>query len=67
MPELTGLLEDEVDARLDPLGLRADVARGGGLFDVLRGGEPRVCQQDPQAGARVRRGRVVDVIVAKKC
>ena len=67
VPELAGLLEDELDARLEPLGLRADVARGGGLFDVLRGGEPRVCEQDPQPGARVRRGRVVDVIVAKKC
>jgi hypothetical protein len=67
VPSLTGLLEDELDARLEPLGLRADVSRGGGLFDVLRGGDPRVCQQEPQAGARVRRGRVVDVIVAKKC
>jgi hypothetical protein len=67
VPELAGLVEDELDARLEPLGLRADVTRGGGLFDVLRGGEPRVCEQDPQPGARVRRGRVVDVIVAKKC
>ena len=67
VPELAGLLEDELDARLEPLGLRADVSRGGGLFDVLRGGEPRVCEQSPQPGARVRRGRVVDVIVAKKC
>lgn len=67
VPELAGVLEDELDARLEPLGLRADVSRGGGLFDVLRNGEPRVCEQDPQPGARVRRGRVVDVVVAKKC
>ena len=67
VPDLSGLREDELDARLDPLGLRADVTRGGGLFDVLRGGDPRVCEQRPQPGARVRRGRVVDVIVAKKC
>lgn len=67
VPELAGLTEDELDAQLEPLGLRADVERGGGLFDVLRSGDPRVCEQDPQPGARVRRGRVVDVIVAKKC
>lgn len=67
VPELAGVPEDELDARLEPLGLRADVERGGGLFDVLRGGEPQVCEQDPQAGARVRRGRVVNVIVARRC
>ena len=61
VPELTGLLEDELDARLEPLGLRADVERGGGLFDVLRPGEPRVCEQEPRAGdagaARARGAR----------
>lgn len=67
VPDLTGLLEDELDARLDPLGLRADVERGGGLFDVLRPGEPVVCRQEPEAGARVRRGREVLVVVAKRC
>ena len=67
VPELAGVLEEELDGRLEPLGLRADVQRGGGLFDVLRSAERRVCEQDPQAGARVRRGRVIDVIVARKC
>lgn len=67
VPDLTGLLEDEIEARLEPLGLRADVERGGGLFDVLRPGEARVCEQEPEAGARVRRGREVVVVVAKRC
>ncbi len=67
VPALEGLLEDDLDARLEPLGLRADVERGGGLFDVLRPGEPRVCEQEPEAGARVRRGREVRVVVAKRC
>lgn len=67
VPDLTGLLEDELDARLDPLGLRSDVERGGGLFDVLRPGQPVVCRQAPEAGARVRRGREVQVVVAKRC
>ena len=67
VPDLTGLLEDELDARLDPLGLRSDVERGGGLFDVLRPGQPVVCRQAPEPGARVRRGREVQVVVAKRC
>lgn len=67
VPDLTGLPEDELEARLEPLGLRADVERGGGLFDMLRPGEPRVCEQEPEAGTRVRRGREVVVVVAKRC
>jgi hypothetical protein len=67
VPALTGLLEDEVKPRLDALGLDVDVERGGGLFDVLRPGEPRVCEQEPEPGTRVRRGREVLVVVAKRC
>lgn len=67
VPALEGLTEDEVDARLEPLGLRADVKHGGGLFDVLRTGDAAVCEQEPEAGARVRRGRDVRVLVAKRC
>ena len=67
VPDLSGVVEDEVEARLEPLGLRADVERGGGLLDVLRPGEPIVCEQEPEAGARVRRGREVRVVVAKRC
>jgi len=67
VPDLEGTTEEELDARLEPLGLHADVGRGGGLFDVLRPGKPTVCEQEPQAGARVRRGREVRVVVAKRC
>ena len=67
VPALTGLLEDEVTSRLEVLGLEVNVERGGGLFDVLRSGEPRVCAQEPDAGTRVRRGREVLVVVAKRC
>ena len=67
VPALAGLLEDEARARLEPLGLEVDVEHGGGLFDVLRPGEPRVCEQEPEPGARVRRGREVLVVVAKRC
>lgn len=67
VPQLAGVAEEELERVLAPLGLRADVQRGGGILDVLRPGEPVVCEQQPRAGARVRRGRVVRVVVAKRC
>ena len=67
VPALAGLLEDEVKPRLEPLGLEVNVERGGGLFDVLRPGDPRVCEQEPEPGTRVRRGREVLVVIAKRC
>ena len=48
-------------------GWRSNVERGGGLFDVLRPGDPRVCEQEPEPGTRVRRGREVLVVIAKRC
>jgi hypothetical protein len=67
VPDLSGVVEDDVEARLEPFGLKADIERAGGILDVLRGGERAVCAQDPESGARVRRGRTVRVIVAKDC
>lgn len=67
VPQLAGVEEDELEAVLEPLGLRAEVERGGGILDVLRPGEYAVCAQEPGAGARVRRGRSVRVVVAKRC
>ena len=67
VPQLAGLEEGELAGVLDPLGLRADVERGGGILDVLRSGPTVVCAQEPDAGARVRRGRSVRVVVAKRC
>jgi len=67
VPQLAGVEQDELERVLEPLGLRADVQRGGGILDVLRSGPTVVCEQDPAAGARVRRGRVVEVVVAKRC
>jgi hypothetical protein len=67
VPQLAGVEEDELERVLEPLGLRAEVERGGGILDVLRSGTTAVCEQEPQAGARVRRGRVVRVVVAKRC
>jgi hypothetical protein len=67
VPRLAGMQEDELERVLEPLGLRAEVQRGGGILDVLRPGATVVCEQEPDAGARVRRGRVVRVVVAKSC
>lgn len=67
VPDLAGVVEDELERRLEPLGLRASVQRDGGILDALRSGAPAVCDQEPSAGTRVRRGRTVRVLVAKRC
>ena len=56
-----------IQARLEPFGLKADIRRDDGILDVLRPGDRAVCVQDPESGARVRRGRTVRVIVSKSC
>jgi hypothetical protein len=67
VPDLSGVVEGDIPARLDPLGLKADVQREGGILDVLRPGDRAVCAQDPQGGTRVRRGRTLRIVVAKGC
>jgi hypothetical protein len=67
VPQLAGVEEDELERVLEPLGLRLEVQRGGGILDALRPGLAAVCEQEPRAGARVRRGRTVLVVVAKRC
>lgn len=67
VPQLSGVEEDELERVLEPLGLRAEVRRGGGILDLLRPGPALVCEQEPEAGTRVRRGRSVRVVVANRC
>jgi hypothetical protein len=67
VPQLAGVEEDELERVLEPLGLRAEVEHGGGILDALRPGPAAVCEQDPRAGAQVRRGRSVRVLMAKRC
>ena len=66
MPDLGGL-EGRRRTKLGAAGLGAEVERGGGLLEELLPGEPAVCEQDPEAGAKVRRGTTVHVVVAKSC
>lgn len=67
VPQLAGVEQDELEAALEPLRLRVEIERGGGILDLLRPGATAVCEQEPQAGSRVRRGSVVRVVVAKRC
>lgn len=67
VPDLDGLTVEEVQERLEPLGLQAEVSERGGLLEDLLPGDPVVCEQDPGTGTEVRRGTVVQVEVGKSC
>jgi hypothetical protein len=67
VPDLAGVAAGDVEREVEPLGLRVEVSRGGGLLDRLLPGDPVVCEQGPAAGTRVRRGRTVRVVVARSC
>jgi hypothetical protein len=67
VPDLDGLEVPAVEQRLGAAALGVDVERGGGLLEELLPGEPAVCEQDPEPGAKVRRGTTVHVVVAKSC
>jgi beta-lactam-binding protein with PASTA domain len=67
VPDLSGKTADEARATLGDLSLKAEVEEGGGLLEELLPGDPAVCTQDPEAGAQVRRGTSVHVVVSKSC
>ena len=63
LPELTGATRDDAIARLDALGLRAEVQEEGDLL----GGDWIVCETQPPGGSDVRRGAGIHLVVAKGC
>jgi hypothetical protein len=67
VPDLAGVVVDDVKAEIGPLGLKAESESGGGFFDGLLPGEPVVCEQKPAPGTEVRRGTTVRVVVARSC
>jgi hypothetical protein len=67
VPDLGGLDVAAVQEKLGSAGLGVDVEHGGGLLEQLLPGEPAVCEQDPEPGAKARRGTTVHVVVAKSC
>lgn len=67
VPDLAGVDVDELAATLRPLGLDVEVQEGGGVLDRFLPLAPAVCEQEPEAGTRVRRGATVRVVVARTC
>ena len=67
VPDLVGATEDDAVARLDALGLSAEVEEEGDLLDELLGGDWIVCASDPPAGSEVQRGADILLTVAKGC
>lgn len=67
VPDLGGRQVAELEALLTPLGLRLDSESRGGLLDPLIPREPRVCEQQPAPGTKVRRGTTVRVTVGRLC
>ena len=67
VPDLDGKSVDAVQTALGDLGLSAEIEQGGGLIEELLPGDPKVCEQDPEPGAQVRRGTKVHVVVSKSC
>jgi hypothetical protein len=68
VPELLGLSKGDATAKLEGVGLKADVQQdGGGFFDGLFQPAPAVCSTDPSAGTEVPRGTTVTVHLARNC
>jgi hypothetical protein len=68
VPDLVGATADDAQRQLEDLGLKAAVQQsGGGFFDELLGGKPRVCETDPAADAEVDPGATVQLLTAKRC
>jgi hypothetical protein len=68
VPDVTGLNAADAKSALQDAHLEADLqTTGGGFFDELLGGDPRVCQTDPPAGEKVDPGTTVVVQLARRC
>jgi len=67
VPDLSSVDVDELESTLREVGLRVEVSRGGGFLDRFIPRGLAVCEQEPAAGERVRRGTTVRVVVARSC
>ena len=67
VPDLVGAGVDDAERRIERRGLTLETKRGGGFLDPLVPKGLGVCEQEPAAGSRVRRGTTVRVIVARAC
>ena len=62
VPSLAGQPLDAAEQRLDQLGLRSS-EQGGGIFGVIVPSDWNVCETSPPAGAEVRRGSTVRLLI----
>ena len=67
VPDLVGSRPDDAAERLAGLGLESEEREGGGVFDSLLPGPPRVCDTDPAAGDQVDVGATVQLVTAREC
>ena len=67
VPDLVGAGVEDAERRASRRGLSLERERGGGFLDPLVPKGLGVCEQEPAAGAQVRRGTTVQVLVARAC
>jgi hypothetical protein len=67
VPDLTGRDVETAAEQLQALGLDVVERRGGGLFDPLLPGDPKVCESRPGPGTEVLPGTTVELVVARAC
>jgi hypothetical protein len=67
VPDLAGFAQDDAVDELEAAGLVAQVQEADGLLDEIFGGDPVVCGSRPRAGARVRHGSTVEILVSRGC
>ena len=67
VPDLLGRDADTAKDQLEGLGLTVKVEDGGGFFDPILPGDPKVCELKPDAGAQVLPGSEVTMVVARDC
>ena len=67
VPDLIGSDADNAQEQLESLGLTVLREDGGGFFDPLLPGDPKVCEQEPRPGTQVLPGSEVTLLVARDC
>jgi hypothetical protein len=67
VPDVTGSDADNAQEQLEGLGLTVLREDGGGFFDPLLPGDPKVCEQEPRPGTQVLPGSEVTLLVARDC
>jgi hypothetical protein len=67
VPDLTGRDADSAQEQLEGLGLKVDTESGGGFFDPLLPGAPKVCHMRPRPGTLVLPGSDVTLWTARDC